>query len=171
MLAEVAAAVQSDAEADVLVEAAEILVAERARVRLRDRWRPGTSVRITTILGESIVGRVRSSGPQMVVLDGVDRECHAIAYSGIVRVEGVGPALRLEEGPELRVQLTWATWLRRMEVIMLQCRDGWRQMLRVNSVGSDHFDGFAEDGLLQAFPFSGLVQATARDSQRSSPLP
>jgi len=171
LLAEIAAAVQSDADADVLAEAAEILVAERGRVRLGDRWRPGTSVRIATTLGQSIVGRIHASGPELVVIDGIDGAAHAVASAGVARVEGLASALRPEEVREPRIAVTWASWLRRSEVVLLQCRDGWRQVVQVTAVGSDHLDGWSQDGISHAIPFSALVQATDRGSRRSSPRP
>lgn len=171
LLAEIAAAVQSDADADVLAEAAEILVAERGRVRLGDRWRPGTKVRIATILGESITGRVRAVGAQIVLIDGIDGASHAIASDGIARVEGLGSVLRPEETPQPRVQVTWAWWLRRSEVALLQCRDAWREIVRVTAVGIDHLDGWSQDGTRQTIPFSALVLATDRGSRQSSPRP
>lgn len=166
LLAEAAAAVQTDTEADVLTEAAELLVAEQARVRIEDRWRPGARVQVSLVPQGSIQGQVIAAGPELAVLLGADGSQHAVAVASIARISGLGPALRAEEASGMRVRPSWGAWLRRCEVVCVTCRDGWQQVLQVVSVGADHLDGRSLDGSLECLAFSALVQASVPGSRQ-----
>ena len=166
LLAEIAAAVQSDTEADVLVEAAELLVAEQSRVSLGDRWRIGEGVRVATILGARVQGQVLGAGDQLLLLQATGGVLHAIAVPAIARVTGLGPALHPEEPRSPRAELSWSWWLRRRDIVTVSCWDGWQQALRIAAVGADHFDGWSQEGTLESVPFSALVHASARGPRR-----
>jgi hypothetical protein len=162
LLAEVAAAVQSDSESDVLTEAAELLVAEQARARLQDRWRVGAQVVVSTYLGASVRGQVLGAGEHLVVVGEPTGIQHAVAVRAITRVEGLAPALRSEQDGIPRVQVSWARWLRRFPVVSVTCGDGWHQQVEVIAVGADHVDCMVSPRTVQSLPFASLVQATSR---------
>jgi hypothetical protein len=166
LLAEIAAAVQSDTDADVLVEAAEFLVAEQSRLRLVDRWRMGEFVRVGTCLGAWVQGHVLDAGTQLLLLQATGGALHAIAVPAIVRVRGLDSALRPEEPMATRAELSWPWWLRRRDVVTVTCRDGWQEVLQIASVGADHFDGWSQARTLESVPFSALVHASARGTPR-----
>lgn len=171
LLAEAAAAVQSDTEADVLAEAAELLEAEQSRVRIGDRCRPGTRVRLSTCQGTSIFGLVVATGDEILVLAADDDVQVAVAIESLVRICGLEPALRVEQTPTLRVQVTWSSWLRRCSEIDVTCRDGWQSSLQVAAVGADHVDGWTPTGNLVTVAFSGLIQAAAGGTRRWTQQP
>lgn len=164
---------QSDDEADVLVEAAEILVAERGRVRLVDRWRPGALVQVRTCLGTIVAGRVQAAGPDLVIIQGGSGAVHALALRAVHRVSGLPSLLRAEE-PGHGIALTWGSWLRECYAVQAWCLDGWQAQAQVVVVGSDHVDlavvedspgGSAEhEAGIVTVPFHALVQVRAAGS-------
>lgn len=139
LLAEAAAAVQSDDDADVLAEAAEILVAERGRVRLADRWQSGAMVQVRTCLGSALSGRVLRSGPDLVIIVDADGAVHALAVTAVHRVSGLPSLLRPEDGRPV-MAVTWGSWLRECQVVQARCLDGWQALAEVLAVGVDHVD-------------------------------
>lgn len=171
LLAEAAAAVQSDTDADVLFEAAEILVAERARVRLADRWQPGAATHLRTCLGTSLDGRVLAAGPDLVLVVDDSGGVHALAMSALNRVCGLSSPLRLEISVP-GVSPTWGSWLRGCRLVHVWCRDGWNVRAAVVAVGSDYVDlALLDDNSPAAghepargtvtIPFHALVQVRA----------
>lgn len=174
LLASVAAEVQSDIDADVLAEAAEILIAERTRTRLEDRVRAtGGSIQVTTVLGERVIGVVQLIGSAVLVLRDERGVEHALAWASISRIHGLGPALRAEDAKDARTpvevcQVTWGWWLRRCQVVDLHCTDGWRAIGRIAQVGADHVDvlvrdesGGAASGQITTIPFAAIARASA----------
>ena len=94
LLAEAAAGLQSDIDADVLAEAAEILTAERVSLGIVDRLAAASRpVTMTLRSGCVVEGIVRDVGNRVVVLAGGDGAEHCIAIAGIVTVRGLPMAL------------------------------------------------------------------------------
>jgi hypothetical protein len=182
LLAEAAASVQSDSDADVLSEAAEILTAERARVCWEDRWQAmAGTVLLACQPGPDITGTVLSIGPDLVVVADRDETEHAVAWTSVMRVAGlplvlhpelIGHGARDGEGPTGRLQsirgLSWSRWLRASRDVRVTCVDGWQAQGCVLTVGADHLDLGVREGLADermsvwAIPFRSLARVSRR---------
>lgn len=177
LLAEAAASVQSDADADVLGEAAEILTAERARVRWEDRWQlDGAVVRLACQPGPDLTGQVLLIGPDLVVLADRDGTEHAVSWASVMRVSGLPTVLHPElieprgDGPHRQVPMihgtSWSRWLRESLDVRVMCADGWRGQGRVLRVAADHLDLGLREGLTDApvhvwaIPFRSLARVS-----------
>jgi hypothetical protein len=175
LLAEAAAGLQSDIDADVLAEAAEILTAERVSLGIVDRLAAASRpVTMTLRSGCVVEGIVRDVGDRVVVLAGGDGVEHCIAIAGIVTVRGLPMALstgdlanvdlanvdfvnvdqvnstKTARGIRRRsaVALTWGSYLRAATAIEVRIIlfDGTSLTGLPALVGADHVDLLMADG-------------------------
>ncbi|MFZ4485068.1 MAG: hypothetical protein ACOYO9_00650 [Candidatus Nanopelagicales bacterium] len=160
LLAEAAAGLQSDIDADVLAEAAEILTAERVSLCIVDRLSAAPRpVTLTLRSGCVVEGMVREVGDRVVVLaDGAGAE-HCIAIAGVVTARGLPAALSNADvsnaaenvhGVHRRsaVATTWGSYLRastgvEVRIILF---DGTSLTGLAALVGADHIDLLMADG-------------------------
>jgi hypothetical protein len=160
LLAEAAAGLQSDIDADVLAEAAEILTAERVSLGIVDRLSAAPRpVTLTLRSGCVVEGIVRAVGDRVVVLAGGDGAEHCIAIAGVVTVKGLPTALSIvdvsnaaESAHGIRrrsgVAPTWGSYLRastgvEVRIILF---DGTALTGLAALVGADHVDLLMADG-------------------------
>lgn len=182
LLAEAAASVQSDSDADVLGEAAEILTAERARVCWEDRWQSNCGmVRLACQPGPDLAGTVLSVGPELVVVVDHHGIEHAVSWTSVLRAAGLPNVLHPEvigqgdphgEGPARQLQkirgVSWSRWLRAARDVRVTCVDGWQAQGTVLRVFADHLDlglhwGIADARLqVWAIPFQSLARMSRR---------
>lgn len=177
LLAEAAASVQSDSDADVLGEAAEILTAERARVHWEDRWQlDGAVVRLACQPGPDLTGTALSIGPDLLVLADRDGTEHAVSWISVMRASGLPTVLHPELiearsdrpiRPVPKIHGTsWSRWLRESLDVRVMCADGWQAQGRVLGVGADHLDLGLHEGLADApmhvwaIPFRSLARVS-----------
>lgn len=188
LLAEAAAGLQSDIDADVLAEAAEILTAERVSLRMADRLSaaPGP---VSMILrsGCRVEGAIESVGDLVVVLADAQGAEHCIALASIVTVAGLPAALSSGAhlpGPDSRTAgveidrpagrqralgaATWGRFLR--EEPMLDVRlflfDGSSLTGLPTLVGADHVDLLMADGAMTTCALGSVSRAVRRAPMR-----
>jgi len=154
LLAEVAAGLQSDIDAEVLAEAAEILTAERVSLGIVDRLSAAQSpVTMTLRSGCRVVGIVLDVGDRVVTLAGLDGADQCIAIASVITIRGLPSSLskgalahETQRGQGLRRPavgaLTWGSYLRaepasEAHVILI---DGTTITGRLALVGADHVD-------------------------------
>lgn len=170
LLAEAAASVQSDIDADVLVEAAEILTAERVALRLADRLGAAANVVTMTLRsGCRIEGTVVRGGDDVVVL--VDRGGaeHCVGVASIITVRGLRPALasrqhggQADSDRRPRVaSVTWGMFLRAQPAINvgLVLVDGIELTGSPSLVGADHVDILGVDGEVTTCALESISRA------------
>ena len=156
LLAEAAASLQSDTDADVLAEAAEILTAERVGLSLADRL-AATSRPVTMMLrsGCRVEGIVERVGVHVVVLIDRDHARHCIAIASVVAVRGLRPALTASPnaspagGGRPRIaDLTWGMLLRDEPAahVRIVFFDGSALTGLPALAGADHVDILEADG-------------------------
>lgn len=79
LLAQVAAGFQSNCDADVIAEAAELAEVEQARLRLVDRWLATTGPVSVWVVGLPVIhGSVVAAGSGLVVVRDVDENIWAL---------------------------------------------------------------------------------------------
>ena len=173
LLAEAAASLQSDIDADVLAEAAHILTAERVALRLADRLEAAANpVTMTLRSGCRIEGTVDRRGDDVVVL--VDRYGaeHCIALASAVTVRGLRPALSANEqgaqtGGDRRprvASVSWGMFLRAESGIdvRLVLVDGTELFGSPALVGADHVDILGADGDVTTCALVAISRAVRR---------
>ena len=189
LLAEAAAGLQSDTDADVLAEAAEILTAERVTLGLVDRFAAAQRpVTMTLRSGCRVEGSVQDVGDRVVVLTGVDGAEQCIAIASVVTVRGLPSSLSIEpilnqtqRGQGVRRPavgaLTWGSYLRAepasvAHVILI---DGTTITGRLALVGADHVDLLVADGAVTTCALSSISRVirqpsrSQRDGMRRTP--
>jgi hypothetical protein len=173
LLAEAAASLQSDIDADVLAEAAHILTAERVALTLADRLEAAANpVTMTLRSGCRIEGTVDRRGDDVVVL--VDRYGaeHCIALASAVTVRGLRPALSASEqgaqtggdrGPRV-ASVSWGMFLRAESGIdvRLVLVDGTELSGSPALVGADHVDILGADGNVTTCALVSVSRAVRR---------
>jgi hypothetical protein len=185
LLAEAAAGLQSDTDAEVLAEAAEILTAERVSLGIVDRLSVAQGqVTMTLRSGCRVEGIASDVGDQVVVLAGVDGAEQCIAIASVVTIRGLPSSLSNEHrsneprssvtqrGQEFRRPavgaLTWGSFLRaepasEAHVILI---DGTAITGRLALVGADHVDLLVADGSVTTCALSAISRVI-RQSSRS----
>lgn len=184
LLAEAAAGLQSDTDAEVLAEAAEILTAERVTLGLVDRFAAAQRpVMMTLRSGCRVEGMVRDVGDRVVVLAGVDGAEQCIAIASVVTIRGLPSSLSNEtqRGQGVRRPvvgaLTWGSYLRaesasESHVILI---DGTTITGRLALVGADHVDLLLADGAVTTCAISSISRVirqpsrSQRDGMRRTP--
>ena len=109
LLAQVAAGLQSDCDAEVIAEAAELAEAERARVRLVDRWSATSNpISIWSVGLPALSGTVVAASATVVVVVTSSWNLWALSADAVVCVAGLAAGLR-DDGPDrvIPVQITW----------------------------------------------------------------
>lgn len=151
---EASAHVQSDDEADLRAEAAEVFLAEAARTRLEDHAGP---VRITLRSGRVIDGQLVADDPvagHLCVAD-ADGGQTRVPIGAIDHVTGSHPALR----DEVRVARTLTSWLRDCwrlgDAIAVLNRSGRWHRGTIDFVGADHVVLLADGGTV-TIPFPAV---------------
>lgn len=134
------AQVQSDLEAEVVADAAEILVAEQARTTLGDRLRTGAIATITLSTGAAIHGLVLEHVEGFVdVLDGA-AHAHLINLDQVDALTGLSGSL----GPQTSGTIVsrWSTIVRALEgeAVLVELRSGRQLRGHIGAVGADHLD-------------------------------
>lgn len=173
LLAEAAASLQSDIDADVLAEAAEILTAERVTLRLADRLGAGSNVVTMTLRsGCRIEGTVERGGEDVVVLVDRDGAEHCIAIASVVTARGLRPALSSSEqgaqaGGDRRPRIasvTWGMFLRAQSGIDVRVVlvDGTELTGSPALVGADHVDILGDDGQVTTCALASISRAVRR---------
>lgn len=170
LLAEAAASLQSQIDADVLAEAAEILTAERVELRLADRLGAAPNlVTVTLRSGCRIEGTVERGGDDVFVL--VDRHGaeHCIAMASAVTVRGLRPALassdqRALAGGDRRPRIasvTWGMFLRDQSGVDIRVVlvDGTELIGSPSLVGADHVDILEVDGAVTTCALESISRA------------
>jgi hypothetical protein len=166
LLAEVAAGVQSESDADVLAEAADILTTEQSRARLEDRLPRAPGV-VTLFLrgGSTVVGSVTGIGDQLAAVTSATGERHCVALASINSMRGLAGGLRAElpatahQIPQMR-DLSWGSFLRGDPGLKARVflKDGSVLDGLPALVGSDHLDLLIDDGMVVTCPFSAVDQ-------------
>jgi hypothetical protein len=183
LLAEAAAGLQSDIDADVLAEAAEILTAERVSLGIVDRLSAAPRpVTLTLRSGCVVEGIVREVGDRVVVLAGGDGAEHCIAIAGVVTVRGLPTALSnvdvsnaAESAHGMRrrsaVAPTWGSYLRASTLRASTLRastgvevrfilfDGSSLTGLPALVGADHVDLLMADGAVTTCSLAWISRA------------
>ena len=177
LLAEAAAGLQSDTDADVLAEAAEILTAERVTLGIVDRLSAAQrTVTMTLRSGCRVEGNIQDVGNRLVILTGVDGAEQCVAIASIVTVRGLPSSLSNETQRDQGARrpavgaLTWGSYLRaataaETRIILI---DGTSITGRLALVGADHVDLLMADGAVTTCALtsvSRLIRHPAR-SQR-----
>ncbi len=171
LLAQVAAGLQSNCDAEVIAEAAELAEAERARVRLVDRW-PATSnpISIRSIGLPAVFGTVVAASATVVVVATSSWNLWALSTAAVVCVEGLAAGLR-DDGPDRVIPaVTWPSFLRGLagELVQVHTIDEITRTGELVGVGADHLDliggGAGQLGSRATIAFTALaaVQALAR---------
>ena len=189
LLAEAAAGLQSDTDAEVLAEAAEILTAERVALGIVDRLSAAQRpVTMTLRSGCRVEGIASDVGDRVVVLAGVDGAEQCIAIASIVTIRGLPSSLSNEplsnetqRGQGVRRPavgaLTWGSYLRAepasvAHVILI---DGTTITGRLALVGADHVDLLVADGAVTTCALSSISRVirqpsrSQRDGMRRTP--
>ena len=189
LLAEVAAGLQSDTDAEVLAEAAEILTAERVSLGIVDRLSAAQRpVTMTLRSGCRVEGMVRDVGDRVVVLACVDGAEQCIAIASVITIRGLPSSLSNEtvsnetqRGQGVRRPavgaLTWGSYLRaesasESHVILI---DGTTITGRLALVGADHVDLLLADGAVTTCAISSISRVirqpsrSQRDGMRRTP--
>jgi hypothetical protein len=178
LLAEAAAGLQSDIDADVLAEAAEILTAERVSLGIVDRLSAAPRpVTLTLRSGCVVEGIVREVGDRVVVLAGGDGAEHCIAIAGVVTVRGLPTALSnvdvsnaAESAHGMRrrsaVAPTWGSYLRASTLrastgveVRFILFDGSSLTGLPALVGADHVDLLMADGAVTTCSLAWISRA------------
>ena len=144
LLAMVAASVQSDFDAEVLAEAAEIADIERSRQRLLDRWR-GTCGQVTVKMPglSPVIGEVRVAGTECALIVCDSGSSWVVSLPRLTWVAGLADSLR-DENSSNRTALdsTWSQLMREWEGALLRCHlaEGLPLTGVLHQVGADHLD-------------------------------
>lgn len=143
--ASVVAAFESELEAEVVADAAEVLVAEQARTTLAVRLRVGSPVCVTLRTDTVVRGLVVDLVEGFVdVVDG-DGDAHLIALDHIDVVSGLAGGLGSDE--RRVVAGRWSSILRGLEgePVQVELRSGRLLRGQISAVGADHIDLQADD--------------------------
>ena len=157
LLAEVAAGLQSDTDAEVLAEAAEILTAERVSLGIVDRLSAAQwPVTMTLRSGCRVEGMVRDVGDRVVVLAGVDGAEQCIAIASVVTIRGLPSSLSPET---VSNEIQRGQGVRRPAVGALT----WGSYLRAESASESHGMGCDELPSLDVHPGDVVLELRALD--------
>lgn len=157
LLAQVASEVQADGDFEVVMEATEVLLAERSRSALDDRLARSRAIVVTMSDGETVAGVVRANGPGFALIEGA-------AATTLVRtshawwIEGLAQALGDEPGPVLP-SATWGQVVRSYAdrpVDVVLCGGRVVRGL-VASSGRDHLDVLV-DGRMLTIALSSITR-------------
>ena len=171
LLAQVAAGFQSNCDAEVIAEAAELAEAERARVRLVDRWLATPNpISIWAVGLPVLYGTVVAAGAAMVVVAAPTSNLWALSIDAVVCVEGLAAGLR-DDGPDRVIPaITWPSFLRGLagELVQVHTIDEITRIGELVGVGADHLDlitgGAGQQGSRVTIAFTALaaLQTLAR---------
>lgn len=146
--AEAAALVQADLDAAIHDEARDLVVAEMADVRLRERLRalsPRQGVAITTVAGGRFEGRVTSLGRDHLVLECAQTTV-VVPLTAIAVLRAV-PRVIHDEGARAEPGTSWRHALRTaLGVDVIVDIGGTHVRGRLAWVGHDHVDVIDSDG-------------------------
>lgn len=171
LLAQVAAGFQSNCDADVIAEAAELAEVEQARLRLVDRWLATTGPVSIWVVGLPVIhGSVVAAGSGLVVVRDVDENIWALGGGAVVGIVGLAAGLRDERPDPGRPVLTWSKFLRDLTGVLVRIytTDAMTRSGELVSVGADHLDlitgadGQAGRRITIAFTALVAVQTPAR---------
>ena len=176
LLAEAAAACESQTLAEVLEEAREVREAEWARCGLADRLRAVAGPVRLDLARLFVRGWVEGAGPDLVVVDD-GRDRYGIRMHGVLAITGLGPALA-EERPahERVVAVRWAAHVRDLvgDIVRVHRTDGSTLVARVRAAAMDHFDAIADDspasaqGVVLTIPYAAVELMTSRSRMGAS---
>ena len=166
LLAQAASRVQSDADLDVLAEAAGLVLAEQSRLTVADRLARSARVEIELVAGPPVVGAVAEVGRDFVSVTSSDGMEHLVRLTAVVTVRGLASALNTETAPLTR---TWGAAVRRDPdaAVQVWLVSGRVVRGRVALSGADHLDVLTDDGVVTCA--LGSVTRLSRHRMDASP--